>query len=178
MHLPETDLAGRAFRVGIGESEIARPPRCVRVTLGSCVGVCLYWPEQNVYGVAHVLLPSPKHGLEAEGEKRSRYGSTAVPYLLEQLAVPASARRKLEVFVAGGASMYADEQQQNTGVGRLNVETVLESIKRSRLRVRREDIGGVSGRQLVVDGEGMRVLSMHLDDSGRIERWNLRQASA
>jgi chemotaxis protein CheD len=43
--------------VGIADIQIGRHPQILRTILGSCVGVCLYDPQERVTGMAHIMLP-------------------------------------------------------------------------------------------------------------------------
>ena len=169
MSVPFSELAGRAVRVGIGDSRVGGPEDAFRVTLGSCVGLALVWPEERRFGIAHVLLP--ESGVGVSKGPPSRYADTVVPYLLECLDVPRSRRRQVEAYMAGGASMFSSGAQQNN-VGEKNRTLLRQSLLRHRIRLRGEDVGGEQPRQLVVVGPSHVLFVMALE-SGEIQPWPL-----
>ena len=173
MHLPEEELIGNFSRVEIGDSIISDFDASHRVTLGSCVGVCLHWKSLDRYALAHVLLPSRKSASRADKYPDSRFGDTVGLYLLNTLEVPRARYRQVDAYIAGGANLYDSRAQ----VGDQNSEQVLRSLAALRVRVRKQDIGGTTSRQMAVVGPKRTVLSLLLDDNNTVHRWPLRIAS-
>lgn len=169
MPLPEELAVSRAIRVGIGDYAMGGPEASYRVTLGSCVGVALVWSRQSRFGVAHVLLPSARKG--SLHSQASRYADSVVPFLLSELGVEGR-NREITAFVAGGGRMY-EQGSDNEQVGSLNVAALNCALKEHRIRIEASDFGGITPRQLVVDGPSRQVYSMHLDDPSGSLSWNL-----
>ena len=170
-----------AIRVGIGECRLGGLGDSLRATLGSCVGLCLADPKSLRFALVHVLLPTCPEASRTNRRQRSRYADTAVAYALELLDVDRRSRRSLRAFAAGGSQMYTGEQQRKS-VGPQNQETLERAISEQRITVTGTDFGGATGRQLVVDGAGGTVFSMHLDDDSApgpdkvttaVQQWNL-----
>jgi chemotaxis protein CheD len=151
-----------------------------RITLGSCIGLCLFWPAEQRVALAHILLPEPKDGLSEAAHKASRYATTAPRFLLDLLGVKPGQHRKIEAYLAGGGELYssettAPELASARNVGPQNIMHVEQTLSSLRVRVCRRDLGGSTSRQLVLDGPGRRLFSMNLSESGGSLIWSLRQ---
>ena len=46
----------RIINVGIAEIQIAKNPGILRTTLGSCIGIVLYQPENRIGAISHIML--------------------------------------------------------------------------------------------------------------------------
>ena len=70
------------IRVRISETKVAKGDAVlVCYGLGSCVAVALYDPEQEVGGLAHVLLP----GSPRQEDNPSKYSDTSIECLVEKI---------------------------------------------------------------------------------------------
>ena len=173
MHLSEADkIAGAALRVGIGRCKVGRPPERLRATLGSCIGICIHWPKERLFGLAHILLPYAVADELIPRRDRSRYVITAIPHLVEKMNIPERKHRELRAYMAGGAMMFGTGSSA-VMVGERNLLAARKTLKEHRIKLLCEDVGGTSGRQIVVDGCGGHVFSIRLDEDDGVERWNL-----
>lgn len=167
MSVPQDRVIANAERVGIGEYRLGGPEDAFRVTLGSCVGVCLLWSKQSRFAVAHVLLP--RRSDAGEGARRSRTADTVIPFLLQELGVT-NERRQVCAYVAGGGVMYETEGE-NEPVGSSNQRVLLASLEEHRIRVAKTDLGGSSPRQLVVAGPARLLLSLQMGPEPKTTTW-------
>ena len=161
-----------ARRIGIGEALRGGPEGQMRVTLGSCVGLCLASTREPKFALAHVLLPSTDSSAGPSNFPPSRFASTVVPYLLEMLEVEGRQRRTLRAFIAGGASMFSGDSQRNR-VGADNAARLKEELDANRISISASDLGGVNGRQLVVDAQRGRVFTVRFDVEDDSCEWEL-----
>ena len=79
----------------------SRTPTSISAVLGSCVAVCLWEPRLRIGGANHFLLP---HSEVCE-RGSARYGTTAVPALVDALERLGCRRERLRAKVFGGASI-------------------------------------------------------------------------
>ncbi|SFU75469.1 chemotaxis protein CheD [Alicyclobacillus macrosporangiidus] len=136
-------------RVGIAEAAVVRCGQRLRTAgLGSCVGVVLYDDVAGVAGMAHVMLPAPPN---ARPFNAAKYGSTAVPWLLERLCEMGAEPRRVRAKLAGGAQMFAPSRGDLLRVGPRNVEAVLAALQACGIRVVAQDTGGQVGRTIEFD---------------------------
>ena len=88
-----------------GDLVIANRPTAIVTILGSCVAVCLWDATARVGGVNHYLLP-----FHVEREKSPRFGSIAIPRLLEEVVAAGADPNRLQAKVFGGASVIGESQ--------------------------------------------------------------------
>src|SRR5512134_65437 len=94
-------------------------PVVLKTTLGSCVGIILADRQNDVFGLAHVMLPQKVPGDQTIG----KYADSAVPALASLMAQRAGgASGRLEAFLVGGASMFESGGRIMTDIGNLNIQ--------------------------------------------------------
>lgn len=137
------------IHVNIGEVKLGKSGDILKATLGSCLGLAFLWREQNLFGLAHCLLP------QREGtsfEITAKYVSQAIPSLIALMKIKEEDRPKIEVVLAGGGNLMFQLMQQNTNqIGLQNIETAKNVLKAQGFRIKREDVGGQEGRQIFID---------------------------
>ena len=107
--------------------------------------IVIYDRVAKVGGMAHVILPSSAEG---RGD-RGKFADTAVDWLLEDAISAGCNKARLAAKIAGGASMFGPVT--NTGLGERNAVAVKERLKHHSIRVVAEDVGGQSGRKMMLD---------------------------
>lgn len=138
----------------MGEMAVAKEG-ILRTTLGSCVGIVLYDPRQNVYGLAHVMLPQCSEG---EAENPGKYANTAIPALLKMMNVRRDQYPNIVAKIAGGSNMFANVSSNSPiAIGVKNIEAVKTILKDLQICIRKEDLGGEKGRQLIIDVTNKKV---------------------
>lgn len=133
-----------------GELAVGDHPQVlVTPALGSCVGVTLWDAFARRGGMAHVMLPTPAdtrvNGLV------DRFASIAVPKLAELVAQGTNTRR-LVAKIAGGATMFGNEEG-TASIGSRNVAEVKRQLALLRIPLVAEDTGGAHAR----------TIELHLD---------------
>ena len=82
-----------------GHLFVSGTPCRVSTILGSCVSVALFDPVAQVGGLNHFLLPvGPEQAAPS-----ARFGTVAVPWLIQALVAAGAQRRALQAKVFGGA---------------------------------------------------------------------------
>jgi chemotaxis protein CheD len=126
-----------------GDLVIANRPTAIVTILGSCVAVCLWDAKARVGGVNHYLLP-----FHVEREKSPRFGSIAIPRLLEEVVGAGADPARLQAKVFGGASVIGAFTQSRR-LGDDNAVLAVESLDTLGIPVIERDVGGTKGRKLV-----------------------------
>ncbi|MCC6319241.1 MAG: chemotaxis protein CheD [Gemmatimonadaceae bacterium] len=129
------------------------------VGLGSCVAVMLHDGVARVGALAHVLLPH--ESLSRDRSRPAKFGSTAVPFLLNEMRRHGS-RAQPVARIVGGASMFGALLSSGVNMGERNVDAVKQRLAASGIPLIGEDVGGDYGRSVYFDvatGE-VRVVSM------------------
>jgi chemotaxis protein CheD len=123
----------------------------VSTILGSCVSVCLWDPRSRVGGINHFLLP--------DGSPPSpRFGSSAMPLLVEGVIEKGAKRELLRARIVGGACVIHAMRKSAAHLGARNVELARERLAHERIPVVGEDVGGDHGRKLLFEVQTGAVL--------------------
>ena len=120
-------------------------PYAVTTILGSCVALCLHDHQARVGGVNHYLLP-----LQLGRRDAPRYGSAAIPMLIDKLLALGARRDRLVAKVFGGACvMSGGDEQRRTHLGAQNTEVAFRLLAEEGIPVTAEDVHGNRGRKVV-----------------------------
>lgn len=140
---------------------MAKAPEVLKVFgLGSCVALSLYDPKKKVGGLAHILLPgpAPKKGKKISGDRPSgKYADRAVAELVRALKERGGDPGRMVAKMAGGATMFSPleekrgEIQAKSAVGERNVAAVKKQLKKLKIPIAGEDVGGGSGRTITFE---------------------------
>lgn len=126
-----------------GQLVAVSAPTSITTVLGSCIAVCLYDPMAGVGGMNHFLLP-----LHVERERSARFGTVAVPLLVDAVVKAGASRHGLVAKVFGGASVIG-AMAQGRRLGDENARLALRLLDEARIPVLDQDVGGSRGRKLV-----------------------------
>lgn len=135
----------RCINVGIADMRVSsEPAHILRTVLGSCVGICLYDKENQVGGLAHIMLPVMK----AKGPV-ARYADTAIPALIREMVKWGAASENLIAKITGGATMFnLTSKSSISSIGLDNAAKVKEVLAAHKIKLSGEDIGGNFSRTI------------------------------
>lgn len=141
--------ATEVVKVGIAQMDIVKIPNTIRTSgLGSCVGVVLYDETKKIAGLVHIMLPDSSLGRN-NSLNVAKFADTGIQGLIEMLKLEGVQTYKLKAKIAGGAQMFKFASDQNSmRIGPRNVEAVKKELKKNRIPIVAEDIGGSSGRTI------------------------------
>lgn len=141
--------------IHIGGLYASKEPAVIETLLGSCVAVCLFDPVEQIGGMNHILLPG-KADLK-HYDVVSRYGINAMELLINKLMNLGSKRYPLVAKVFGGAHVLPAISHEN-GMGRKNVEFVLEFLHMETIPITSRDTGGCRARKIYFHTDTGEVL--------------------
>ena len=101
----------------------------------------------------HAPIPLPdkpvleKSGIR-ESPRRGFYAETAIAALLEGLQSKGAIRQDIVAKAVGGARMFSCYEDVNTGIGQQNIMRVKRLLRRERIPLIGEDVGGHHGRSV------------------------------
>ncbi|MFK7877294.1 MAG: chemotaxis protein CheD [Paracoccaceae bacterium] len=137
------------LHVTIGQVKVAKAGQSLHAILGSCIGIGFLFAERGVYGLAHCLLS--KSQTQATGLS-GRHVDSAISSLSSMMSLTPADRRKVGVFLAGGANMtMPDDTDPKRLVGQVNSAFALKTLKEAGFRIRYDDLGGNTGRQVTIN---------------------------
>ena len=131
----------------------------VTLGLGSCVAIVLHDEAARVGGMAHILLPEP--ALSRDQGNASKFATTAVPALVEEMARMGARPGRLKARLVGGAAMFQGLMVPGSlNMGARNVIAAREALQRAGIPVVGEQVGGDFGRSVRFQvGAGKTVVS-------------------
>lgn len=141
----------RAVVVGMGDCKVtAEPVELVTYALGSCIAVVIWDPAAKVGGLLHFMLPDSSVDRETQGRANPyRYADTGTPLLFRQAYEKGAEKRRLQVRLAGGASVLDDGGVFN--IGKRNHAAVRKILWKAGVLVHGEDVGGTVSRTVRLD---------------------------
>jgi len=132
------------IEIRIGEIEITDSKKILTArALGSCVAVAMFDRENEVGGLAHVLLGK---GNRKKDGKTCMYADKAVKNLEKGILKKGGKKRKLKSKIAGGASMFSSTSSGE--VGQDNVKTVTEELENRNIPIVGKHTGGTHARNV------------------------------
>ncbi len=140
---------GDIITVGVGDLKIARSPKVIKTSLGSCIGVVLYDSVQKIGGILHLMLPKCS---DREG-KPSKYADTGIPLLLDLMLNQAKSKKNvLTARIFGGAKMF-NVSSELFDIGKSNITETQRLLKHFNIRITASRVGGTKGHQITLDTE-------------------------
>jgi chemotaxis protein CheD len=136
----------KTINIHIGGLHASSESVIIETILGSCVAVCLYDPVKQIGGMNHILLPG-KPDMK-QFDSAARYGVNAMEQLINRIMGVGGIRFHLIAKVFGGAHLFPSISIEN-GIGKKNVEFVMEFLQMEKIRIVSFDIGGHDSRKIL-----------------------------
>jgi chemotaxis protein CheD len=125
-----------------GELVVTTRPSALTTVLGSCVSVCLWDPGSGVGGMNHYQLAH-----HVDRERSRRFGSVAIPELIESVILAGGRQATLQAKVFGGAAQFGGSTRRSLGTA--NAELAAQLLAAAHIPVLGGDVGGQRGRKLI-----------------------------
>jgi chemotaxis protein CheD len=129
----------------MGEMSVDAQGKPLRTLLGSCVGLALHDRQQQIGGLAHIVLPRSRGQVIQPG----KFVDTAIPALIAQMQQLAKRELRLTAKMAGGAKMFATAAA--AGIGQQNVESCEVLLGQLKIPILATHCGGEQGRRMTFD---------------------------
>lgn len=147
----------KEIKVGIGDLNVVLPPdKLVTLGLGSCVGIAIYDSINKIAGLAHIMLPDSTNF--SNQNNPMKFADLAVPMLVKKMEEAGANKRVIKAKIAGGASMFSfPDKNPLMDIGGRNGIAVKEVLKKLNIPIISEDLGGNSGRTMIIEAANGRV---------------------
>ncbi|MDB4949254.1 MAG: CheD, stimulates methylation of protein [Gemmatimonadetes bacterium] len=124
-----------------------REDTLITLGLGSCVAIMLHDRATLVGGMAHVLLPEPS--LARDASNPSKFATSAVPLLMDEIRALGGSASRLEARLVGGASMFTSLMGPGSlNMGERNIRASREALKKANIPILAEEVGRDYGRSV------------------------------
>jgi len=122
----------------------SRRPAVVQAILGSCVSVCIWDQRLKFGGMNHFCEPATSDAADAT----PRYGNVATAALIRMMEEAGCKRTNLVAQIFGGGN-----RRENPGnsSGEENVSAARAVLRKKKIKVVSEDVGGGLGRKIAFD---------------------------
>jgi chemotaxis protein CheD len=137
--------------IGISDANVSNDPQDILETLslGSCIGVCLYDPTTTMGGMLHYQLPSSTMNPTRAKQNPLMFADTGMKLLIDKILAMGANEKQLQVKIAGGAAM--DTGPNGFDIGKRNYLAIKKVLWQHRMFIKAEDIGGNSPRNMYLD---------------------------
>ena len=122
---------------------VSRDKHQIGTILGSCVAVCIFDPKLKIGGMNHYMLPL----WNGRGLASPKFGTIAIPKLIEKITLLGSNKRDLIAKVFGGANMF-DSKLEQFRIGDRNIVIAKELLNEHQIKIIGESTGGELGRKI------------------------------
>jgi len=147
--------------VGVAEMAVASQVQATLSTyaLGSCIGLVAYDAAAKVGGLLHLMLPESSLSPAKAVEKPAMFADTGIPALFSALNGVRAQRARINLFMAGGASVLSGPDSFK--IGERNVVAVRKMLSVFGCRLVGGEVGGTVNRTIHLDvGTGMLTIKL------------------
>ncbi len=132
--------------VGVADCKISDDPDSVLVTyaLGSCIGVAIHDAAAGVGGILHFMLPDASLDAAKAAGNPFMFADTGIPWLFRAAYQKGAEKRRLKVWVAGGAQVMDERGVFN--IGKRNQLALRKILWKAGVMTHGEDLGGMGSR--------------------------------
>ncbi len=155
-----------------GEVYISREPSLITTVLGSCLSLTMHHKPTGLSIICHAVMPSRSEARKNDenGSSKSifQYVDSSLEWMITQYEKSGIEPSSVEVKMFGGAAMFTDfgTAAKELGVGKRNVETAIDMIKKNRLKLSAWNVGGNQGRKLIFNTLTGEVLAKFIMKNG------------
>jgi len=137
--------------VGVADMVVSNDSSAEIVTysLGSCLGISVYDPQEKIGGLLHIMLPDSNIDPVKGQTSPFMFVDTGVPKLFQSLFSLGADRYRVVAKVAGGAQLL--DQQGIFNIGERNFKALSNMLARNNVTLQGTDVGGLSSRTMRMD---------------------------
>jgi chemotaxis protein CheD len=137
--------------IGISDANVSNNPQDILETLslGSCIGVCLYDPATTIGGMLHYQLPSSTMNPCRVKQNPLMFADTGMTFLIDKMLAIGVNKKRMHVKIAGGAAM--DTGPNGFDIGKRNYLAIKKVLWQHGMFIDAEDVGGSSPRNMYMD---------------------------
>lgn len=150
-------MSDQRLTVGIADMKLLQGDgMLITYALGSCIGLCFHDPRLRLGALLHIMLPL---NMEAGRTHPLKYADTGIKETLRQMEAKGASRSRMTVKIAGGAKMFEVSGSGLGNIGQRNIESVHAILRREKLHLLAENVGGTIARTLLFDvGSGQACI--------------------
>jgi chemotaxis protein CheD len=166
--MSDQSIIGRDFiSILPGNYHATDKAECLSTLLGSCVAACLYDPVNHVIGMNHFLLSGTlnRYNVPLLLTESARYGIHAMEKLINAMLKLGAERENLRCKAFGGATMFGPHDPAAPGVGQMNCLFIRDFLRKEKIPLVAQDLGGTHGRVIYFMPEDYSVMMRRIKKS-------------
>jgi len=134
--------------VDIADFKVSADPQVELLTysLGSCIGVAIWDPVVRVGGLLHFMLPQASLAPHKAKPRPGMFADTGIPALFRAAYELGAVKQRLQVKVAGGASLFETTEAMN--IGKHNYLALRRLFWHNHILIDGEHTGGTISRTM------------------------------
>lgn len=150
-------MAKNRIIIHVSDAKASKDPNDILTTysLGSCIAVCLYDPATHIGGMLHYQLPSSSLEPDRAQGKPFMFADTGMKLLIEKLSSMGAMKKRMNVKIAGGATM--DAGPDGFHIGKRNHLAIRKLMWKNGMFIDAEDVGGNIPRNMYMDIENGNI---------------------
>jgi len=143
--------------VGISDCAVINDPERSLITyaLGSCIAIAIHDRLANVAGMLHFMLPDSAMNRQKAENNPYVFADTGIPRLFQQAYERGADKRRLSVYLLGGAQVVNTNEDFN--IGKRNHLAARKILWKAGVMVHGETVGGNSARTVRLENRSGRV---------------------
>ncbi len=128
--------------VGVADMKVTnnRSESIITYSLGSCIGLVIFDPVARVGGMLHYMLPESAIDKEKASAKPFMFADSGIPRLFKTAYKYGAVKKRIQVFVAGGAQIL--DQQGFFNIGKRNYMALKKMFFKNHMMINKEEVGG------------------------------------
>ena len=143
---------------------ISEPGELKAIGIGSCMLIIMYDHSSAVGGLLHAMLPKNR----GRGDNKKKFVDTGTPFLLESMLENGARKNRISAKIVGGSDMFRSKAPRIRQIGQRNITAAREALKKLKIPLLAEDVGGTQGRSVSFSITTGRVLIRSLDEEKTI----------
>jgi chemotaxis protein CheD len=169
-------LKSQTVKILAGQYYVTQKDEVLIAILGSCISACIRDVVIGLGGMNHFMLPEEQGIPAAElhyspWNTAARYGECAMTLLLEEIFKSGGKRESLEIKLFGGTKVLAHLND----VGSLNIDFVRKFLRKRKLPIAAEDMGGSYPRKVIYSPRTGKVKVKRLPPIMNIEQSDMNK---
>lgn len=136
------DITLTKYMLKPGFIYVSSRPAIVSTVLGSCVSVCIYDSVRNTGGMNHFQKPKTS----TPENSTARFGNISTMALVNIMLKGGSKAENLEAQIIGGSF---NPKYSKKDIGKKNIKEAKKALKKKKVKIVSEDVGGAKGRKVV-----------------------------
>jgi chemotaxis protein CheD len=143
--------------IGISDCAVITDPAASLLTyaLGSCIAVAVHDRQAGVAGMLHFMLPESSMNPLRASANPWMFADTGIEDLLRKVNQAGASKKRLAVYILGGARMVNTSEEMN--IGKRNHLAARKILWREGVMVMGENVGGTIPRTVRLENATGRV---------------------